>query len=87
MRARLLLILSIALLGGCGGPSVDVDRPRVAQPASPAPPPPPGPTSTAAAASGPEITLEQLLDVHRAFSPRALDADRFVFLSDAPGTA
>lgn len=34
-----------------------------------------------------DITLEQLLDVHRSYEPRAIDGNRFVYLSDAPGTA
>jgi dipeptidyl aminopeptidase/acylaminoacyl peptidase len=34
----------------------------------------------------PSITLQQLLDVHRSFGARAIDGQRFLFLSDAPGT-
>lgn len=35
----------------------------------------------------PLYSIEQLLKVHRAMSPRALDAKSFVYLSDEPGTS
>ena len=39
------------------------------------------------APSKPLYSIEQLLQVQRAFAPRALDAQSFVYLSDAPGTS
>lgn len=47
------------------------------------------PTTTAEAKPTPEpsISLEQLLDVNKSAAPSAIDAERFVYLSDAPGTA
>ncbi|MGZ3417770.1 MAG: prolyl oligopeptidase family serine peptidase [Polyangiales bacterium] len=48
-------------------------------------------TSSSAVSEAPEApplySIEQLLKVHRAMSPRALDAKTFVYLSDEPGTA
>ena len=35
----------------------------------------------------PLYSIEQLLKVHRAMSPRALDGKSFVYLSDEPGTS
>ena len=44
-------------------------------------------TSTTPVASKPLYSIEQLLQVQRAFAPRALDQDSFLFLNDATGTS
>jgi dipeptidyl aminopeptidase/acylaminoacyl peptidase len=86
------LLGSFALLGSlvaCGAPEPPLPVPTT--PGALNPPPPHKPKKAKVEAPAPpkndEITLEALLDVHRSNGGVALGKDRFLFLSDAPGTA
>lgn len=83
---------AFSLLGGlvaCGAPEPPMPVPTTPGALSPAPPhkakkakvEEPTPPKTD------EITLQALLDVHRSNGGVAVGKDRFLFLSDAPGTA
>ncbi|MRG95471.1 alpha/beta hydrolase family protein [Polyangium spumosum] len=87
MRLPRLAFLAGLGLVSCASP--EPPKPVPVPPAALVPPPveppeAPAPEPAAEAAAG--ITLEQLLDVHRATAPRALGREKFLFLSDAPGT-
>lgn len=82
----------IAVLMGlvaCGATDPPMTLPTTPGALSPAPPPKPKQAKSVAAPAPKtdEITLEALLDVHRSTGPIAISKDRFLFLSDAPGTA
>jgi dipeptidyl aminopeptidase/acylaminoacyl peptidase len=79
----------VAIFAACGGAEHPTPLPVTAGALSPAPARKPKKAKVvqAEAAKSDEITLEALLDVHRATSPAAIGRDRFLFLSDAPGTA
>ncbi|MDC3962508.1 alpha/beta hydrolase family protein [Polyangium jinanense] len=85
---RLALLLTTGLVA-CASPEppkpVPVPPGALVPPAfEPSQPQAPEPPAEAALSSG--ITLEQLLDVHRSTGARALGREKFLFLSDAPGT-
>jgi len=95
MRLRPLLpafVLALGLAAGCETPPAETPASgdNLAQPA-----PTEAAAKTAAAPEAPTapkpedkpaITIQQLLDVHKANGARAIDGQRFLFLSDAPGT-
>ena len=76
-------------LVACGASEPPPPLPVTAGALSPAPPPKAKTPKVEQpeAAKTDEITLEALLDVHRATGAAAIGRDRFLFLSDAPGTA
>ena len=89
MRLPRLALLVATGLASCASP--EPPKPVPVPPAAlvpptfgPSPEATPAPPAESAPSSG--ITLEQLLDVHRATAPRALGREKFLFLSDAPGT-
>jgi dipeptidyl aminopeptidase/acylaminoacyl peptidase len=91
--SRLASLVTLALLG-CGPapsntppPAVTAPVATTAAPSAQAKAAPPAQTEPAKPAQPPPVTLQQMLDVHKATAPRALDGQRFLFLSDAPGTA
>jgi dipeptidyl aminopeptidase/acylaminoacyl peptidase len=97
MKRALLWFLGFSVMACSGAPK----PPPCEQCAPWTPGPIPSPSSAGSAApSGsassaamapseppPLYSIEQLLKVHRAMSPRALDGKSFVYLSDEPGTA
>ncbi len=96
-RSRSLCLLAGFVLGlaACGGathaPPLPVPPEALLvpgqRPASESPAETPAPDTPASQAATQDLTLTQLLDVHRAKSARALDGTNFLFLSDGPGTA
>ncbi|MDI3291515.1 S9 family peptidase [Polyangium sp. 15x6] len=89
MRLPRLALLLTTGLAACASP--EPPKPVPVPPAAlvpPAlePPKPQTPEAPAEAAPSSGITLEQLLDVHRSTGARALGREKFLFLSDAPGT-
>lgn len=78
-----------AALAACG--ASEPPRPLPTTPGALSPAPPRKPKKAKVEQPAPvktdEITLEALLDVHRASGAVAIGRDRFLFLSDAPGTA
>lgn len=89
-RSSLRLVGTLLLgLAGCAGaapPSpIPVPKEALTVPVQVAPIEEPAPAE--APAAPPELSLAQLLDVHRAMGARAIDSASFLYLSDAPGTA
>src|ERR1051325_8853714 len=93
LRSKRLAAALLAMLPGAACGASPAPPPPTADTA---PPRPPTTATTSARSAGGaaveatpkvDITLEQLLDAHRSYEPRAIDSNRFLFLSDAPGTA
>ena len=87
--ARSFVSLSLLVgLAACGASAPPAPPPTTPGALSPAPPKvAKKPKQQAAPAKTDALTLEALLDVHRASGAAAIGRDRFLFLSDAPGTA
>ena len=81
-------LAAFAALGACGAPEPPLPMPTTPGALSPAPPRKPKAAKVEAPTppKSNEITLEALLSVHRATGGTAVTRDRFLFLSDAPGT-
>jgi len=83
-------IALLAMLAACGGaptPAPATVAPTAPLPAGTAPTPPAVPDAPPAPRDDAKPTLEQLLNVHRAFAPEPLAGNAVLMLSDAPGTA
>ena len=80
---------ALVALGACGAPERPLPLPTTPGALSPAPPrkPKAAKVESKAPPKSNGITLEALLSVHRATEGAAVTRDRFLFLSDAPGTA
>ena len=88
-KALTCFALGLGLVA-CGAAEPPMPLPTTPGALSPAPPPKRKQAKVEQPVATPkkdEITLEALLDVHRATFPAAISKDRFLFLSDAPGTA
>jgi dipeptidyl aminopeptidase/acylaminoacyl peptidase len=82
----LALLAALGPFGCAEAPPRPVPVPKGALNPPPLPPADTPPPAESKAAQPAEITLAQLLDVHRASDARSLDGQKFLFLSDAPGT-